>query len=245
MGKFLITEEEKSKILGMYYKTMGKSLVKEEDKKDGDIIVTPREQSYIDGTQGTMTDLPFHVFMDGMMGKQYYYTCVADKDTTPDQHVGVGKPGAMSDGDGKLFTPAQLGLMPGWQGKINIGCKSQYDYLANWRKTFCANPKNKTKPNYGWNCPQTEQPQAQVAAATTVATPTATDTTAASYKKPEMFKTTPYSPMGEYKKYIASGNLDPKQNADGSYTIIKDLNVNRPDRPGGIYKVGQTIKFTS
>jgi hypothetical protein len=135
----------------------------EEDKKDGDIEASSRELAYIDGTEGTMTDAVFQVYNNGSMGKQYFYNCVAEKDTTPDQHVGTNKPGAMYDTNGTLTTPAQLGLIPGYQNKLSVACKPVYDYLAKWRKTFCANLKNKTKPNYAWNCPEAAKPVAAAA----------------------------------------------------------------------------------
>jgi hypothetical protein len=50
--------------------------------------------------------------------------------------------------------------------ELKGACQNIYAYYENYKKTFCADPKNKTKDNYKWLCPQ-ESPQVQVAAATT------------------------------------------------------------------------------
>jgi len=136
----------------------------EEDKKDGDINASPREQSYIDGTQGTMTDAPFTVYSNGMEGRtQYFYNCVSNKDKPLEGQVPEEKTGTIVDQNGKIVTAAELGLIPGYQNKLSVACKPVYDELAKWRKTFCANLKNKTKPNYAWNCPEAAQPIAAAA----------------------------------------------------------------------------------
>jgi hypothetical protein len=145
----------------------------EEDKKDGDIEASAREQGYIDGTQGTMTDAVFQVYTNGVLGqKQYFYNCVSDRDLPLDKQIPEGKVGAIVDQNNKMVTVAELGLIPGYQNKLSVACKPVYDDLAKWRQTFCANLKNKTKPNYAWNCPDAEKPVP--AAAETPATGPAT-----------------------------------------------------------------------
>jgi hypothetical protein len=94
---------------------------------------------------------------------------VSNKDLPLDKQTPAEKAGAIVDGNNNLVTAAGLGLIPGYQNKLNVACKPIYDNLAKWRKTFCANLKNKTKPNYAWNCPEAAKPV--VAAAVTTATP--------------------------------------------------------------------------
>jgi len=142
----------------------------EEDKKDGDIEASAREQEYIDGTQGTMRDAVFQVYSNGTLSqKQYFYTCVSNRDLPLEKQVPEEKTGTIVDQNNKIVTPAELGLIPGYQNKLSVACKPVYDDLAIWRKTFCANLKNKTKPNYAWNCPNAAQPD--VAAAETPVAP--------------------------------------------------------------------------
>lgn len=143
-----------------------KRMIFEQDLKDGEILVTARPQEDVD--KG-VTDVSFQIMNDVLGQTQYYYKCTADKYTTPAQQVDHEKPGAMYDGNLTLVSAASLGLIEGWKDKLRVGCKSVYDHLANWRKTFCPNLKNKTKPYYDWNCPKAEEPV--VAAAETPVTP--------------------------------------------------------------------------
>ena len=137
-----------------------------EDFKEGDIEAFPRQPEEI---ETGMRDAVFNVYNDkGQVAKQYYYTCVPNRDLPLDKQSWDSKVGAMSDGSNPV-TASQLKLLPGWEGKLKVACKSQYDNLAKWRKTFCANLKNKTKPNYAWNCPEAAKPVA--AAAVTAETP--------------------------------------------------------------------------
>ena len=151
-----------------------KRMLLEVDKKDGDINASARPQEYIDGTGGGyMRDAVFTVYKDGMEGQmQYFYTCVSNRDKPLEGQIPEEKVGTIIDQNNKIVTPAQLGLIPGYVNKLSVACQPVYDDLAKWRKTFCANLKNKTKPNYAWNCPEAAQPIA--AAADTPATGPAT-----------------------------------------------------------------------
>ena len=131
----------------------------EEDKKDGDIDASPRPQEYIDGKEGTMTDAVFQIYANGVLGQtQYFYNCVSNRDKPLEGQVPEEKVGTIVDQNNKIVTVQQLGLIPGWDGKLSVACKPVYDDLAKWRQTFCANLKNKTKPNYDWNCPEAAKP---------------------------------------------------------------------------------------
>ena len=138
---------------------MNKRMLLEQDKKDGDINVVARTEAYIDGTLGTMRDAPFSVYSNGAEGSaQYFYVCVSNRDKPLDKLLPMEKAGTITDENGKIFTAQQLGLIPGYLNKLSVACKPVYDNLAKWRQTFCANLKNKTKPNYAWNCPDAEKP---------------------------------------------------------------------------------------
>ena len=72
-----------------------KRMIFEQDLKDGEIFVTARPQEFVD--KGA-TDISFQVEKDDVLGQtQYFYNCVADKDSTPAEQVGHLKPGAMYD----------------------------------------------------------------------------------------------------------------------------------------------------
>jgi hypothetical protein len=150
-----------------------KRMLLEVDKKDGDINASARPQEYIDGTGGGyMRDAVFTVYKNGMEGQmQYFYTCVSNRDKPLEGQIPEEKVGTIIDQNNKIVTPAQLGLIPGYVNKLSVACQPVYDDLAKWRKTFCANLKNKTKPNFAWNCPDAEKPVP--AAAETPATPAA------------------------------------------------------------------------
>jgi hypothetical protein len=151
-----------------------------EDFKEGDIEVFPREPEEI---ETGMRDAVFNVYNDkGQVAKQYYYTCVPNRDLPLDKQPWDDKVGAISDGSNPVAA-SQLKLLPGWEEKLKVACKSQYDNLAKWRKTFCANLKNKTKPNYAWNCPEAAKPVA--AAAETPAAPVAPVERGATPQTPE------------------------------------------------------------
>lgn len=151
MKKFLISESEKQRILGMHKRAIRKEWVLNEDVKDGTVMAQARDQSYIDGTQGDMTDIAFSVV--GRPG-QYYYKCTANFNSTPEQQVGAEKAGAIYDRDFNLKTVAELGITGDYMSEFRNACGSVYEILRKKRETFCPNPKNKTKPNFAWNCPQ-------------------------------------------------------------------------------------------
>jgi hypothetical protein len=143
-----------------------KRMIYEIEMKDGEILVTARPQEDVD--KG-VTSVSFQIMNDVLGQTPYYYKCAAEKDSTPAQQVDHEKPGAMYDGNLKLVSAASLGLIDGWKDKLRVGCKPVYDHLANWRKTFCPDLKNKTKPYYDWNCPKAAEPVAAAAETAPVA----------------------------------------------------------------------------
>jgi hypothetical protein len=164
MKKFLIAEAEKARILGMHYNAMGKTLVNEALGDPGTILAAPREQAYVD--KG-MSYIGFTYYGENNVRKEYYYHCTANVDTKSSEINQPGnRAGDFMDSGGNYITPQQIGLKGDYMKELKGACQNIYTYFNNYKKTFCANPKNKTKDNYKWLCPQ-EAPQAQVAAATT------------------------------------------------------------------------------
>ena len=185
-----------------------KRILLEEDKKDGDIQASEREQSYIDGTEGTMTDAVFQIYANGVLGQtQYFYNCVSNRDKPLEGQVPEEKVGTIVDQNNKIVTAQQLGLIPGYQNKLSVACKPVYADLAKWRQTFCANLKNKTKPNYAWNCPDAAKPV--VAAAVTSGMPAVTDEGEGPFQNAASYKNLPFSSSFRFNGKI-------------SYLIISD-----------------------
>ena len=167
MKKFIITESEKERILNMHRNAIKRQYLKEAEVEPGTVIAQARSQELIDGTKGDITSIGFSVV--GRKG-QYYYLCVPSFDSTPEQIVGANKSGAIFDGNYKLYTPTDLGMTGDYTQQFRTACSNIYANLANKRKTFCADPKNKTKPNFAWNCPQPVATPTQVGSTQSVDT---------------------------------------------------------------------------
>jgi hypothetical protein len=159
--KFVITEEEKSRILNMHKNAIKRQYLREGLGDPGTINAQAREQTYVD--QG-MNYIGFTLYGENNTRNTYYYNCTASFDSTPEEQIGSQKAGAIFDGDGNVKTATELGMTGDYNSQLRTACQNIYTWIANKRKTFCADPKNKTKKNYGWNCPQTKAPE-QVASA--------------------------------------------------------------------------------
>ena len=172
MKKFIITESEKERILNMHRNAIKRQYLGEQsvNTEPGTVIAQTRDQSLIDGTKGDITSIGFSINGDEHKGKQYYYQCVPSFDSTPEQIVGANKSGAIYDGNFNLKTAAELGMTGNYTQEFRTACANIYANLANKRKTFCADPKNKTKPNFGWNCPQPVETPSQVGSTQSVDT---------------------------------------------------------------------------
>lgn len=150
MKKFLIAEAEKSRILGMHYKAMGKSLVTEQNDIPWNTEIMNRTGlSAIGGMEPEYMDLgQFEVTFNTQVGgsKTFAYQCITD----PRKKEGEGgfKGGTLRDYYGEVIVdPKTAGLKGDWLNYIKQYCKPANTWLANY------NAKN--------------APQAQVAAATT------------------------------------------------------------------------------
>jgi len=170
MGKFLITEEEKSKILGMYYKNTGKTLVKEDTtipdnmwksyidavnkaKSDAMTISSPPNMLSPEYIKDKNYSVAFATRINGVQ-KSLWYQCIDDEPRTKKDDT-FFKAGQIYNDSFKLSdaaTELNAGGTP-WKEMFSWACKPAMAVLA----------ARQAKA----------QPQAQVAAATTVATPTA------------------------------------------------------------------------
>ncbi len=165
MKKFLMTESEKSRILGMHYNAMGKSLVNEGAGEPGTINAVPREQDLVD--KG-MSYIGLDYYDEAGNRKEYYYHCTPYVYTQKEYwNVPGNRAGDFTDGNNDFIgTASKLGLKGDYNTQLKNACQNIYTFYNNYKKTFCANPKNKTKDAYEFLCPK-ETPQPQVAAATT------------------------------------------------------------------------------
>lgn len=163
MNKFIITESEKERILNMHRNAIKRQYLKEAEVEQGNVMAQAREQSLIDGTRGDITSIGFSIV--GTPG-QYYYNCVPSFDLKPEEIVGANKAGAIFDGNFNVKTPAELGLTGNYTQEFKTACSNIYTELTKKRQTFCVDPKNKTKPNFAWHCPQyTDEAKSAAAAA--------------------------------------------------------------------------------
>lgn len=164
MKKFIITESEKERILNMHKNAIKRQYLSEQSvsTEPGSVIAQARSQDLVDGG---MNYIGFSVNGDPQR-KTYYYNCTASFDSTPAEQVGSQKAGAIFDEDGNVKTVAELGIKGDYTQQFRTACGNIYTWIANKRKTFCADPKNKTKPNFAWNCPKSTSTPSQVGSAT-------------------------------------------------------------------------------
>ena len=141
MKKFLIAEAEKSRILGMHYKAMGKSLVNEQEY-DPEVFRKAGIQSLVPTSPEEAKLGNYYVsFTENTNGRRYNYYCATDKTGSP-------KGGQIVDANFKLANdPFVLSNTPEFKKMMADACKPALNYIAQERA------KN--------------APQAQVAAATT------------------------------------------------------------------------------
>ena len=167
MKSILISESEKQRILNMHKNAIKRQYLGEQvNTEPGTVIAQSRTQDLIDGTKGEINYIGFSVNGDEHRGKQYYYMCMPNFESTPQQIVGVNKAGAIFDGNSNPKTVAELDLKGNYTQEFRTACGNIYAHFAKKRETFCTNPKNKTKPNFSWNCPQyTDEAKSAAAAA--------------------------------------------------------------------------------
>ena len=169
MSKFIISESEKERILNMHKNAIKRQYLGEQvNSEPGTVIAQSRTQDLIDGTKGEINYIGFSVNGDEHRGKSYYYMCMPNFESTPAEIVGINKAGAIFDGDSNPKTVAELGMKGNYTQEFRTACSNIYAHFAKKRETFCTNPKNKTKPNFSWNCPQyTDEAKSAAAAAET------------------------------------------------------------------------------
>ena len=147
MKKFLIAEAEKSRILGMHYKAMGKSLVNEQNLKPEELQKAGIQQYlFVSPSQAELGNYNVS-FTENTNFKRYNYQCAPITD--PD-YAGLpwNKTGAIYDGADKLVNdPFVLSNTPEFKKIMADACRAVFTHIA----------QQKAK----------NAPQPQVAAATT------------------------------------------------------------------------------
>jgi hypothetical protein len=185
--KFLISEEEKSRILNMHKNAIKRQYLKEQEPTVvGNIYNAGRSDSLVE--QG-MYYIGFSVGGDKT---QYYYQCIWDPNSFYDVTTNKGtsqEPGAIFGSGGKVIKnpEATLGLTGNWKEQLKNGCATSYSQLQKFRDTHCPNQKDKVwkSPEHykqqceGWNISkQNDAKQAAAAeaeAATAASQKAATD----------------------------------------------------------------------
>jgi hypothetical protein len=187
MKKFLISEAEKSRILGMHYNAMGKTLVNEQDipwtteliDKTGIRSIGSMDSEYMDLGQFEVT---FKTTSGG--GTVYAYQCITD----PRKKEGEGgfQGGTVRDYNGqKIVNPNEIGLKGNWINYVKQYCKPANDWLSQY------NAKN---------APQSQVASAQVKGGVSPETQKQIDS---AIKNGYMTKT--IDPTTKAVKYISTG----------------------------------------
>lgn len=161
--KFLITEEEKSKILRMYYKNMGKTLVKEGESEDRAAAGINQITSSEGG--GDMT-----VQIIDTNRRTLYYSCMVDPRLKKSQvdKAPYLRAGSIYDSSGKDMK-GKSSLTGNWEKIVQKGCAESYKFVDSWREQNCPKLSEKTHWNYANECKAYIENKAQVAAAETSA----------------------------------------------------------------------------
>lgn len=154
MGKFLITEEEKSKILGMYYKNMGKTfgktLVKEDIQGDQ---VKEFQDAGINQLSAAEEGGDMSVQITDINNRMIYYTCMTDPrlkksevDSSPYLRARAIYDGSWKDMKGRSS------LTGNWEKVVQKYCTAAYNFVNKWRTDNCPKLSEKTHWNYANEC---------------------------------------------------------------------------------------------
>jgi len=169
--KFVITEEEKSRILNMHKNAIKRQYLNEQDPTVvGNIYNAGRSEDLV---KKGMYYIGFQVGKDN---NQYYYQCIWDPNSFYDVTTNKGtaqEPGAIFGSGGKVIKNPEttLGLTGNWKEELKNGCSTSYSELQKFRDTHCPNQKDKVwkSPEHykqqceGWNI--SKQNEANQAAA--------------------------------------------------------------------------------
>jgi hypothetical protein len=147
MKKFLITEAEKSRILGMHYNAMGKSLVSEQNYDPEEFRKAGIQQLSSVTAEDAAEGRYSIAFTENTNDRRYYYMCATNPEFGNEPW---NKAGAIYDGSYKIANdPFVLSQSPEFKKMMAQECKPVIDYIA----------KQNAKA-------QPESPAPQVAAAT-------------------------------------------------------------------------------
>jgi len=169
--KFVITEEEKSRILNMHKNAIKRQYLNEQDPTVvGNIYNAGRSEDLV---KKGMYYIGFQV---GKNNNQYYYQCIWDPNSFYDVTTNKGtsqEPGAIFGSGGEVIKNPEttLGLTGNWKEELKNGCSTSYSELQKFRDTHCPNQKDKVweSPEHykqqceGWNI--SKQNEANQAAA--------------------------------------------------------------------------------
>ncbi len=162
-----MTESEKSRILGMHYNAMGKTLVNEQSEKADPLWSTRTGITNISEPDLDRME-EFNNFDIGFRTSKtpdiaFSYRCITDPSEKPTTKVEME--GTIFDSNNKIYNATDIGL--------------KADYLTIF-KQYC-------KPTYGWlaryNAKNAPKPQAQVAGAKTMAPNPVSDADVAATQK--------------------------------------------------------------
>lgn len=155
--KFLISEEEKSRILEMHQNATKKQYLKEQDTNFGPEFEKANIRSMAADetiTKDSGVGTAMSIAINDINGNQLYYTCITDprlskKDLEANPEIYTT--GSLYNGDFKNVKNNTI-LTGNWEDLAKRYCKAQYTFVNNWRDENCPKLNAQTYWNYNNQC---------------------------------------------------------------------------------------------
>jgi hypothetical protein len=155
--KFVITEEEKSRILNMHKNAIKRQYLKEQDTNFGPEFEAANirgisADEVVDNTSGKGTGM--NIAINDINGNQLYYTCVTDPRLSKkelDENPNIYTAGSLYDSDFKNVKNDTI-LTGNWETLAKKNCGAVYKFVNDWRTENCPKLNAQTYWNYNNQC---------------------------------------------------------------------------------------------
>jgi hypothetical protein len=155
--KFLISEEEKSRILEMHKNATKKQYLKEQDTNFGPEFEKANIRSIAADetiTKDSGVGTAMSIAINDINGNQLYYTCITDPRLSKkdlDANPEIYTTGSLYDADFKNVKNNTI-LSGDWENLAKKNCKAQYTFVNSWRNENCPKLNAQTYWNYNNQC---------------------------------------------------------------------------------------------
>jgi len=155
--KFVITEEEKSRILEMHKNAIKRQYLKEQDTNFGPEFEAANirgmsAEQVVDNSSGKGTGM--NIAINDINGNQLYYTCMTDPRLSKkelEDNADIYKAGSLYDGNFKNVKNNTI-LTGNWETLAKQYCGAVYKFVNNWRAENCPKLNAQTHWNYNNEC---------------------------------------------------------------------------------------------